>query len=111
MSSYALDEPIARTLPPETPSEQLRAANYFLRTALDQMTEGVLILQPHGLQGLGPKVLFANSKMASLVGADPVRGLRERHVTQMVASQTEAEELLQALRSAAKNGGVALWEG
>jgi signal transduction histidine kinase/ActR/RegA family two-component response regulator len=111
MSSYAQNEPSARTTSPEILAEQLKAANYFLRIALDQMVEGVMILQSNGLDGLGPKILFGNATMAKLVGVDPVNGLTDRYVTQLVATQREAAGLLQALRSSAQGGGVALWEG
>ena len=111
MPAIAFDETPVRSMLSDPAMDQLKAANFFLRTALDQMTDGVMILQPTGLQGLGPKILFSNATMTGMVGADPVRGLRDRFVTQLVASQTEADELIYAMRSASKNGGVSLWEG
>ncbi len=111
MSALTLEETPVRSLLSDYATDQLKAANYFLRTALDQMTDGLMILQPEALEGLGPKILFSNAKMTALVGADPGVGLRDRFVTQLVASQDDAEKLLSAMRSAAANGGSALWEG
>ena len=110
MSAMTLDSAPVKTASSDPAADQLRAANFFLRTALDQMTDGVIILQPAALKGLGPKILFSNARMIELVGADPARGLRDRFVTQLVASQYEADELLLALQSAEK-GGFSLWEG
>ena len=61
--------------------EQIKGANFFLRTALDQVADGVLILQGENASGFGPRILFNNTPMASLVGADqfsPRRALQSR---------------------------------
>jgi len=111
MSALTLDEIPVRSHLSDFATDQLKAANYFLRTALDQMNDGLMILQPDALEGLGPKILFSNAKMIALVGADPKTGLKDRFVTQLVASQDDAEKLLSTIRSASKNGGSATWEG
>ncbi|MEI6534019.1 MAG: ATP-binding protein [Verrucomicrobiaceae bacterium] len=90
--------------------QQIKGANFFLRTALDQVTDGILILQGENACGFGPRILFNNTPMASLVGADPVKGLRERFITQFVATQSEADDLVRVLQTAAKSGS-AEWEG
>ncbi len=107
--------PVASKLEPDigvAPAvlEQIKGANFFLRTALDQVTDGVLILQGEDASGFGPRILFNNTPMASMVGADPVKGLRERFVTQFVATQQEADDLVKVLHTAAKCGS-AEWSG
>ncbi len=90
--------------------DQLKAANYFLRNALDQVRDGLLILRAESTLGLGPRILFSNTPAAMLVGADPFRGLRDRFVTQLVATEAEAADLVAELQRAAKCG-TAEWEG
>lgn len=110
MPALTLDDSPVKSVTSDPGADQLRAANFFLRTALDQMTEGVIILQSGALMGLGPKILFGNARMFELVGADPHRGLRDRFVTQLVASQFEADDLLLALKGAERSG-FSVWEG
>lgn len=86
--------------------EQIKGANFFLRTALDQVADGVLILQGENATGFGPRILFNNTPMASMVGADPVKGLRERFITQLVATQQEADDLVKVLHIAAESGSA-----
>lgn len=90
--------------------DQLKAANFFLRNALDQVTDGLLILRAESTMGLGPRILFSNTPAAMLVGADPIKGLRDRFVTQLVASEAEAADLVTVLQSASKCG-AAEWRG
>lgn len=90
--------------------DQLKAANFFLRNALDQVSDGLLILRGESTLGLGPRILFNNTPAAMMVGADPVKGLRDRFVTQLVASEAEAADLVHVLQSAAKCG-TAEWQG
>lgn len=89
---------------------QLKAANFFLRNALDQVSDGLLILRGESTLALGPRILFNNTPAAMMVGADPVKGLRDRFVTQLVASEAEAADLVRVLQSAAKCG-TAEWQG
>ena len=110
MPAITLDTPFMKTANLDPTVDQLKAANFFLRTALDQIPDGVIILQPGALQGLGPKILFSNARMMEMVGADAAKGLKDRFVTQLVASQYEADELLLALHTA-EQGGFSLWEG
>ena len=90
--------------------EQLKAANFFLRTAIDQISDGLMILRAEALAGAGPRILYHNTQMAGIVCAEPQSGLRDRHVTELVASQQEAEELLRVLGVAVKDG-TAEWTG
>ncbi|MCE9518663.1 MAG: hypothetical protein K8R87_03730, partial [Verrucomicrobia bacterium] len=90
--------------------DQLKAANFFLRNALDQVGDGLIILRAESTLGLGPRILFNNTPAAMMVGADPIKGLRDRFVTQLVASETEAADLVTVLQSAAKCG-AAEWRG
>jgi signal transduction histidine kinase/CheY-like chemotaxis protein len=90
--------------------DQLKAANFVLRNALDQVGDALLILRAESTLGLGPRILFNNTPAAMMVGADPVKGLRDRFVTQLVASEAEAADLVRVLQSAAKCG-AAEWQG
>jgi signal transduction histidine kinase/CheY-like chemotaxis protein len=90
--------------------DQLKAANFFLRNALDQVSDGLLILRGESTLGLGPRILFSNTPAAMLVGADPFKGLRDRFVTQLVATEAEAIDLVRVLQSAGKCG-TAEWQG
>jgi len=95
-------------------SDPLRAAhlaNSFLRTALDQTTEGIMIVEPTLEHRLGPRILLHNTRMAAMVGAEPESGLRDRFITQLVATEEEAESLLVAMRKTVKQGGAFQWEG
>lgn len=86
--------------------EQLKVANYYLRVALDQVTDGVVIVEsePSDPQS-GPKVLFSNAAAAMLAGADPDTGLRGLGLTDLVTGDRDAATLLQSLRQAVQNGG------
>lgn len=115
LTALAVDPPRSRSsAAPETGADPLKTAhlaNSFLRTALDQASEGIMILEANLAHRLGPRILLHNTRMAAMVGAEPESGLRERFVTQLVASQLEADQLMQALRGAVKQGGAAQWEG
>lgn len=93
------------------PVRAAHLANSFLRTALDQTSEGIMIVEPSLSHRLGPRILLHNTRMAALVGAEPERGLRDRFITQLVASEEEAGDLMRALRSTVKQGGASQWEG
>ncbi len=86
-------------------------ANSFLRTALDQTSEGIMIVAPSLQHQLGPRILLHNTRMAALVGAEPRSGLCDRFITQLAGSEADAASLLRVLRSAVKSGGAAQWEG
>ncbi|MCX6836753.1 MAG: ATP-binding protein [Verrucomicrobia bacterium] len=86
--------------------EQLKIANYYLRVALDQVTEGVVIVESETTDPKsGPKVLFSNAAAAMLAGADPEAGLRGLGLNDLVAGDRDATTLLQSLRLAVENGG------
>lgn len=91
--------------------EQMRTANYCLRTALDQISEGVLILAPEAADALGPRVLFSNAAAALMAGVTPERGLRDLALTELTAGDADACGLLEALGRAVTNGGVDECEG
>ncbi|MFZ4767114.1 MAG: hypothetical protein ACOYMN_19345, partial [Roseimicrobium sp.] len=100
---------LAPTVADEVSSVQL--ANSFLRTALDQTTEGIMVVEPSLAHHLGPRILLHNTRMAALVGAEPRQGLRDRFLTQLVGTSDEANDLLRAIRTAITQGGATQWEG
>ena len=86
--------------------EQLKVANYYLRVALDQVTDGVVIVESDASDPkCGPKVLFSNAAAAMLAGADPESGLRGLGLNDLVADDRDATTLLQSLRQAMQSGG------
>jgi signal transduction histidine kinase/CheY-like chemotaxis protein len=89
----------------ESSLEQLKTANYFLRVALDQVTEGVLMVEADDSGLMGPKVLFSNAAAASLAGVDPDKGLRGMNLTDLAAGDLDASTLLRSLKLAVENGG------
>ena len=93
------------------PVRAAHLANSFLRTALDQTSEGIMIVEPSLNHRLGPRILLHNTRMAAMVGAEPESGLRDRFITQLVATEEEAASLLRALRTTVKQGGASQWEG
>jgi len=113
MSALVSELPHSRHQISDGVSDPLRTAhqaNGFLRTALDQASEGIMILQPVFDPLIGPKILLSNTPLSAMVGADPVNGLRGRFLGQLVATRTEADDLMKALRVASRQGGAA-WEG
>jgi PAS domain-containing protein len=86
--------------------EQLKVANYYLRVALDQVADGVVIVESEASDPKsGPKVLFSNAAAAMLAGADPEAGLRGLGLNDLVAGDRDATTLLKSLRLAVENGG------
>ena len=86
--------------------EHLKVANYYLRVALDQVADGVVIVESEASDPkCGPKVLFSNAAAAMLAGADPETGLRGLGLNDLVAGDKDAATLLQSLRQAVDNGG------
>lgn len=100
------------TLRPETLAEleaglhQMKTANYFLRVAVDQVPEAVLILEAETHEKSGPKVLFSNATAAALIGVEPEKGLRGMGITDLAAGDMDASILLEALNRAVENGGA-----
>jgi signal transduction histidine kinase len=50
--------------------ERIAAVNQHLRRALDQVSEGVLILESEPLQDAGPKIIYANEAAIALIGRE-----------------------------------------
>ncbi len=85
---------------------QLKIANYYLRVALDQVADGVVIVESEASDPqCGPKVLFSNAAAAMLAGADPETGLRGMGLNELAAGDQDATTLMQSLHQAAQNGG------
>ncbi len=99
------------TLRPETLAElessldQMKTANYFLRVALDQVPEGILIIDPQPNGAAGYQILFSNAAAAVMVGVEPDRGLRGMALHDLAVVDGEAALLQQSLRMAVDNGG------
>lgn len=86
--------------------EHLRIANYYLRVALDQVADGVIIVESEASEPQsGPKVLFSNATAAMLAGADPATGLRGMGLADLVTGDEDAATLLHSLHLAVENGG------
>ncbi|SKA96191.1 Signal transduction histidine kinase [Prosthecobacter debontii] len=100
------------TLRPETLAEleaglhQMKTANYFLRVAVDQVPEAVMILEAETHEKSGPKVLFSNATAAALIGVEPEKGLRGMGIADLAAGDMDASVLLDALNRAVENGGA-----
>lgn len=84
--------------------EQLKLANHYLRVALDQVKEGVIMLDSGPLDGTGPRVLYSNVPIACQVGVEPGKGLRGLHLCDLVGNERDAVALLGALKDAAAGG-------
>jgi signal transduction histidine kinase/ActR/RegA family two-component response regulator len=86
--------------------EHLKVANYYLRVALDQVADGVVIVESEASDAKsGQKVLFSNAAAAMLAGADPDAGLRGLGLNDLVADAKDAATLQQSLRLALDQGG------
>lgn len=86
--------------------EQLKLANHYLRVAMDQVTEGVILLDAGPLDGTGPRVLYSNVPVACLVGVEPTKGLRGLHLADLVSSERDVVALLGALKDASQGGAA-----
>ena len=84
--------------------EQLKLANHYLRVALDQVKEGVIMLDAGPLDGTGPRVLYSNVPIACQVGVEPGKGLRGLHLCDLVGNERDAVAILGALKDAAAGG-------
>ncbi len=91
---------------PSDEIEQLKLANHYLRVALDQVTEGVIMLDAGPFDGSGPRVLYSNVPVACLVGVEPGKGLRGLHLADLVSSERDVVALLGALKDAADGGAA-----
>lgn len=86
--------------------EQMKTANYYLRVALDQVPEGVLIVEAESSGSSGPRVLFSNATAAVMVGVEPEKGLRGMGIADLAVGDLDACTLLQSLNQAVENGGM-----
>jgi signal transduction histidine kinase/CheY-like chemotaxis protein len=84
--------------------DQLRLANHYLKVALDQTADGVMLLDSGPLDASGPRVLYCNLPMFSLLGVSPDKGIRGLRLIDFAASGKDAEAVLGALRQAAGSG-------
>jgi len=85
---------------------RLRQGSHYLKTALDQVAEGVMILMPEQ-EGREPYVMHGNMRAHLLAGVDPSAGLRERTLTELAEDADAAAELRSALNRARESGGSA----
>jgi signal transduction histidine kinase/ActR/RegA family two-component response regulator len=95
---------MTHSYPSET--EQLKLANHYLRVALDQTQEGIIMLDTGPLDGSGPRVLYSNVPVACLVGIEPSKGLRGLHLKDLVKTERDVVALLGALNDAATAGAA-----
>ena len=109
MSAFTSSLPSAymtETGSPPDEVEQLKLANHYLRVALDQVKEGVIMLDCGPLDGTGPRVLYSNVPIACQVGVEPGKGLRGLHLCDLVGNERDAVALLGALKDAAESGAA-----
>ncbi len=90
----------------ESSLDQMKTANYFLRVAVDQVPEAVLIVEADGGEKSGPKILFSNAAAAILVGVEPEQGLRGMGIADLASGDMDASLLLESLNRAVENGGT-----
>lgn len=83
---------------------RLRRGSHYLKMALDQVSEGVIILMPEQ-DGHSAYVMHANAQAHILLGGDPNTGLRERTLAQLTANSDEEITIKAALQRALKSGG------
>lgn len=88
---------------------RLRQGSHYLKMALDQVSDGVMILMP-GQEGRAVYVMHANAQAHILLGGDPLTGLRERTLAQLTAGEDEELTLQSALQRALKSGGSTVCE-
>lgn len=107
-----ISSPLTSSAPPaalaelEQGLEHLKVANYYLRVALDQVADGVVIVENEASDPRsGQKVLFSNAAAAMLAGAEPETGLRGLGLNDLVAGVKDAATLQQSLRLAVAQGG------
>jgi len=96
-------------LPPgssHSEADQLKLANHYLRCALDQVAEGVIMLDVGPLDGTGPRVLYSNVTVACLVGVELGKGLRGLHLADLMGNERDVVAVLGALMDASESGGA-----
>ncbi len=112
MSATFAAPPIA---PPHSPDlialerdlTRLRQGGHYLKTALDQVAEGVVILMPEQ-DGRPPYIMHGNARAHLLACVDPATGLREATLAELAADDAAAAALSVMLKQAYENGGSAV---
>jgi len=87
--------------------EQLRVANYYLRVAIDQSPEGMVIAGPATDEAVGPVIIFNNANAAMLSGVTPDKGLRDLPLFDLVATDADVAVLKDAIFRSESEGGMA----
>ena len=88
--------------------EQIKTANFFLRTSLDQVQQGVLIVDTQSTDPkAGPPVIYSNSQAIMLARASHETGLRGMGLAELTATETDGARVLATLNLAVANAGCA----
>ncbi|MBK8040213.1 MAG: response regulator [Verrucomicrobiaceae bacterium] len=88
--------------------QQIKEANFYLRTSLDQVGEGVMIVETTAADPkIGPPVIYGNSQAVMMSRAKPETGLRGMGLAEMAASEADAMKLMACLGKAIANAGAA----
>ncbi|MBL9131142.1 MAG: response regulator [Verrucomicrobiaceae bacterium] len=94
--------------PLEQALEQIKEANFYLRTSLDQVTEGVMIVETTASDPkIGPPIIYGNSQAVMMTRAKPETGLRGMGLAEIAASEADAAKIMACLGSAIANAGAA----
>ncbi len=105
--SPGISTPMADTAALERDLARLRQGAGYLKTALDQVDEGVMILMPEQ-EGRPPYIMHGNARAHLLLCVDPAGGLRELTLQDLAADDEAARALAEMLTSARDNGGSAV---
>ena len=88
--------------------EQIKEANFYLRTSLDQVAEGVMIVETTAADPkIGPPIIYGNSQAVMMCRAKPETGLRGMGLAEMVASEADAAKIMACIGKAIANAGAA----
>ena len=87
--------------------QQIKEANFYLRTSLDQVGEGVMIVETTATDPkIGPPVIYGNSQAVMMSRAKPETGLRGMCLAEMAASEADAAKIMACLGKAIANAGA-----
>lgn len=92
-----------------SPLERIRTVNRFLQLALEQVADGVLILEEEPLTAPGPAVVYSNAATQKLFGRSP-QSLRGQPCGQLVPGD-HWPDLVDALMRAADSGSASFVAG
>lgn len=88
--------------------EQIKEANFYLRTSLDQVAEGVMIVETTAADPkIGPPIIYGNSQAVMMCRAKPETGLRGMGLAEMAASEADAAKIMACIGKAIANAGAA----